>query len=67
MTKFYPICAFPRWSRRQQRSAALGVYNKNLSTYGTGDSFDHKAAEGFIQLLGLELQEYGRVHGTGKP
>ena len=48
------------------RTSPFGIYNKSLSTYGVGDRFDHKAAEGFIQLLGLELQEYGRVHGTGK-
>jgi argininosuccinate synthase len=48
------------------RTSAFGVYNKALSTYGKEDRFDHKAAEGFIQLLGLELQEHGRVHGTGK-
>ena len=27
------------------------------------DKFDHRAAEGFINLLGLQLQEYSRLHG----
>ncbi len=44
---------------------AFGVYNKLLSTYGREDRFDHRAAEGFIDLLGLQLQEYSRLHGGG--
>ena len=47
------------------RASEFGVYNKLLSTYGREDKFDHKAAEGFIQLLGLQLQEYSRLHGGG--
>jgi argininosuccinate synthase len=44
------------------RSADKGVYNKALSTYGEGDRFDHRAAEGFIQLFGLQLITYRRLH-----
>src|SRR6185295_11981440 len=40
-------------------------HNKFLSTYGREDRFDHRAAEGFINLLGLQLQEYSRLHGGG--
>jgi argininosuccinate synthase len=47
------------------RSSPYGVYNKLLSTYGREDQFDHRAAEGFITLLGLQLQEYSRMHGGG--
>jgi len=44
------------------RKSEFGVYNKALSTYGTEDKFDHKAAEGFINLTGLQLHEYSRLH-----
>jgi len=47
------------------RTSPFGVYNKLLSTYGREDRFDHRAAEGFINLLGLQLQEYSRLHGGG--
>src|SRR6267378_2016056 len=45
------------------RTSPHGLYNHALSTYGAGDRFDHRAAEGFIQLLGLQLQEFSRQHG----
>ena len=45
------------------RSAPHGLYNHALSTYGVEDRFDHRAAEGFIHLLGLQLQEFSRQHG----
>src|SRR5713226_1731576 len=45
------------------RSSPHGLYNHALSTYGTADKFDHRAAEGFIHLLGLQLQEFTRQHG----
>ena len=44
------------------RKSAGGVYNKGHATYGHGDTFDHKTAEGFIQLLGLQLVEFRRLH-----
>ena len=44
------------------RTSPYGVYNRKLSTYGKEDTFDHRAAEGFIQLFGLQLQEYSRLH-----
>ncbi|MCS6912231.1 MAG: argininosuccinate synthase [Myxococcales bacterium] len=44
------------------RSSPAGVYNKALSTYGAEDRFDHRAAEGFIQLFGLQLVTYRRLH-----
>jgi argininosuccinate synthase len=48
------------------RTSPFGVYNTALSTYGTEDKFDHRAAEGFIALLGLQLTEYSRIHGEGR-
>ena len=45
------------------RSSPHGLYNHALSTYGVGDRFNHRAAEGFIDLLGLQLQEFSRQHG----
>jgi argininosuccinate synthase len=48
------------------RKSPFGVYNQALSTYGKEDRFDHRAAEGFIQLMGLQLQEYARLHGEKK-
>jgi argininosuccinate synthase len=44
------------------RKSDFGVYNKGHATYGVGDTFDHRAAEGFIQLLGLQLVEFRRLH-----
>jgi argininosuccinate synthase len=45
------------------RASPHGLYNHALSTYGVEDRFDHRAAEGFIHLLGLQLQEFSRQHG----
>ena len=44
---------------------AFGVYNKRSPPTAREDQFDHRAAEGFIKLLGLQLQEYSRLHGGG--
>ena len=44
------------------RKSAFGVYNKGHATYGEGDTFDHRASEGFIQLLGMQLVEFRRLH-----
>jgi argininosuccinate synthase len=38
------------------RRAERSLYNESLATYGRGDTFDHKAAEGFINLWGLPLR-----------
>jgi argininosuccinate synthase len=35
-----------------------GLYREQLATYGTGDSFDHRAADGFIALQALPLEAY---------
>lgn len=43
------------------RQSPFSLYNVKLATYGADDTFDHKAAEGFIHLWSLDLQTYGKV------
>jgi argininosuccinate synthase len=38
-----------------------GIYSEALATYGNGDLFDHRAAEGFIKLHGLPLELVART------
>lgn len=38
------------------RTSPYSLYKADLATYGTGDTFDHTAATGFITLWGLPLQ-----------
>ena len=35
------------------RKSKFSMYDESLSTYSAGDTFDHKAAEGFIYIWGL--------------
>ena len=37
------------------RESPYSLYNENLASFTTGDLFDHKDAQGFINLLGLPL------------
>jgi argininosuccinate synthase len=46
------------------RRSPLSLYEKNLATYDKGDSFDHKAAVGFIQIFGLPLRTEAARHGA---
>jgi argininosuccinate synthase len=46
------------------RSSPNGLYNHKLATYGVDDQFDHRAAEGFINLLGLPLSLFSRQKGA---
>ena len=48
------------------RKSPYGIYNHAMSTYGVEDKFDHRAAEGFITLTGLQLHEYSRLHEEKK-
>lgn len=41
--------------------STFGLYSEALATYGTGDAFDHNAAEGFIKLHGLPTELVARV------
>lgn len=44
------------------RKSKNSLYNFQLATYKPGDTFDHKAAEGFIKLWGLPLEVYSMVN-----
>ncbi len=39
----------------------FALYDEGLATYGAGDSFDHRAADGFIHLTGLPLDRLAHV------
>ena len=43
------------------RRSENALYSMSLATYGKGDAFDHKAAEGFIQVYGLPLRNQART------
>ncbi|MTI60693.1 MAG: argininosuccinate synthase [Firmicutes bacterium] len=48
------------------RKSPHSLYQYDLATYDTEDSFDHSSAEGFIKLWGLPTQVYGSVKGPNK-
>jgi argininosuccinate synthase len=39
------------------RKSRFSLYKENLATYSSKDSFDHKAAEGFIKIWGMPYQK----------
>ncbi len=41
------------------------LYDYNLATYDEGDTFDHSAARGFIELHGLQSKTWSKVQGPG--
>ena len=41
------------------------LYDYNLATYDEGDTFDHTASRGFIDLHGLESKTWSAVQGPG--
>ena len=43
------------------RTSPWSLYNEELATYTEADTFNHKAAEGFIHLYGLSLKTYSEV------
>ncbi|MFN8526608.1 MAG: argininosuccinate synthase [Chloroflexota bacterium] len=43
------------------RRAERSLYNPSLATYGSGDTFDHNAAVGFINLWGLPLRNQAEL------
>jgi len=49
-------------SRRAQHS----LYDPSLATYSKGDTFDHRAAEGFIYAFGLQLRTQSQVQWLGR-
>jgi argininosuccinate synthase len=42
------------------RKSGNSLYNEGLATYGAGDQFDHKAAEGFIYVWGLPTRVWSQ-------
>jgi argininosuccinate synthase len=47
------------------RKAPYSLYNLSLATYNEGDTFNQKAAEGFIHLWGLALKTQAQVQLLG--
>lgn len=47
------------------RESPYSLYNTQLSTYATGDEFDHSAAKGFIYVWGLPLKVGSMVKAAG--
>ncbi len=43
------------------------LYDAQLATYGAGDAFDHRAAEGWIALEALPLTTFRRLHPVASP
>jgi argininosuccinate synthase len=42
------------------RKSANALYDRDLATYDSGDLFDHRAAEGFIKIWGLPVENAAR-------
>jgi argininosuccinate synthase len=51
----------PGSARVVGRSSPAPLYETNLATYDRADTFDHKAAEGFVKLWGLPLKTWARA------
>jgi argininosuccinate synthase len=49
------------------RRSSHSLYSTSLATYGKGDAFDHKAAEGFIGVFGLPLRNQSRIQALWGP
>ncbi|AGY56570.1 argininosuccinate synthase [Gloeobacter kilaueensis] len=43
------------------RRSTYSLYDPDLATYSEGDSFDHRAAEGFIYVWGLPTRVWARL------
>jgi argininosuccinate synthase len=43
------------------RRSDYSLYDRELATYGSGDRFDHSAAEGFIKIWGLPTETAARA------
>jgi argininosuccinate synthase len=48
------------------RSSPYSLYRPKLATYSAGDQFDHQAAVGFIQLVGLPVRTQAEVQGIAE-
>ena len=49
------------------RRSEHSLYSTSLATYGKGDAFDHKAAEGFIGVFGLPLRNQSKIQALWGP
>jgi len=45
------------------RQSPYALYDHALATYDEGDTFDHRAAEGFIRIFGLPIETVARQWG----
>jgi argininosuccinate synthase len=50
-------------ARISSRQAPASLYRAPLATYSNGDAFDHRAAVGFITLMGLPIRTQAQVQG----
>jgi argininosuccinate synthase len=48
------------------RNSPYSLYNEELATYTEADTFNHKAAEGFIHLYGLGVKTFNLVNDISK-
>jgi argininosuccinate synthase len=48
------------------RTSPFSLYNKELATYGAGDTFSHLDSVGFINLVGLPFKTISRVINKNK-
>jgi len=46
------------------RSSVYSLYSKNLATYTSEDTFDHKASDGFIKIYGLPYKTITQVQSS---
>jgi len=44
------------------RRSENSLYDSALATYGSGDTFSHESAKGFIELWGLPVEVWARKH-----
>ena len=49
------------------RRSEHSLYSTSLATYGKGDAFDQRAAEGFIGIFGLPLRNQARTQALWGP
>lgn len=49
------------------RRSEHSLYSTSLATYGKGDAFDQRAAEGFIGIFGLPLRNQSRTQALWGP
>ena len=48
------------------RTSPWSLYDEQLATYTEADTFNHKAAEGFIHIYGLGLKTYSEVQAKNR-